>query len=68
MLRQKYEVGKCYKYSELPQYAANEISIYEYGAFSVGKNVIHVESIEADIWFVLDAYSKQGIYKCIHIS
>ena len=64
----KYEVGKEYRYSQIPENSNDYIEVNEYGEEYLGKNAIHIRinEIEIDLWFIWIGQANEGILKCVY--
>ena len=64
----KFEVGKSYRYSEIPEESTEEMSVNDYGRENLGQNAIHLRhhKTETDIWFIWDNHGNEGIFKCVY--
>jgi hypothetical protein len=64
----KFEVGKSYRYSEIPEESTEEMSVNDYGLENLGQNAIHLRhhETETDIWFIWDNQANEGIFKCVY--
>ena len=67
-LSQKYEVGKHYRFSQIPEESNDYIEVNEYGEQYLGKNAIHIRihENEKDIWFIWTGQANEGILKCVY--
>ncbi len=63
-----YEVGKSYKYSQIPNEDRADITASEYGLDYPGENAIHVKfhRIQTSFWFIYDEQENEGIFKCVY--
>ena len=63
-----YEVGKSYRYSQIPNEDTDDITVSEYGLDYFGQNAIHVKNhrTETSIWFIYDGQANEGIFKCVY--
>ena len=61
-------VGCDYGYSKIPQESTDELDVKEYGPDAIGQNAIHLKYYdkEIDVWFILDGYAHEGIFKCVY--
>ena len=70
--KNKYEVGKDYRNSEIPQESTEEMTVTEYGMEYLGQHAVHVkffrryEEDETDVWFIWDSQANEGIFKCVY--
>lgn len=66
----KFEIGRSYRYSEIPEEDTDELTISEYGLEYIGQNAIHIRyhKTETDIWFIWDGQANEGIFKCVYNS
>jgi len=66
----KYEVGKNYRYSEIPEEDTDDLTVSNYGLEYLGQNAIHVRhhKTEKDVWFIWHSQSNEGIFKCVYNS
>lgn len=68
-----YEVGKYYRYSELPK-ESEYVTVLDHGEELIGTNAIHVRIDRGDettipildIWFIYDGQGNEGIFKCVY--
>lgn len=67
-MKNKFKVGRTYRYSELPENSTEEYEVNDYGKEYIGQNAIHIRihKTETDIWFVWDGQSNEGIFKCVY--
>ena len=68
--KETFEVGKSYRYSQLPQEDTDDYSISEYSLEYLGQHGIHIRifETETDIWFIYDGQANEGIFKCVYNS
>lgn len=67
---EKFIVGKCYRYSEIPEEDTVDFVVSEYGSDHLGQNAIHIRFFETvtDVWFIYDGQANEGIFKCVYNS
>ena len=65
---EKYEVGKYYRYSEIPEDDTEELTVSDYGLDYFGQNGIHIRyhETETDVWFIYESQANEGIFKCVY--
>jgi len=65
-----YTIGKSYKYSEIPMESSEHLEVNTYGDELLGKHAIHLRYLnqEIDIWFTMDGFSSEAIFKCVYKS
>lgn len=65
-----FEVGKEYRYSEIPEEDTEELTVSEYGLEYLGQHAIHIRfhKTELDIWFIWNRMANEGIFKCVYKS
>lgn len=63
-----FEVGKNYRYSQLPEESTEEFEVSDYGQDYLGQNAIHIRyhKTETDVWFIYDGQANEGIFKCVY--
>lgn len=64
----KFEVGKDYRYSQIPREDTEEFTVSEYGLEYFGQNAIHVRyhETQTDVWFIWDSMANEAILKCVY--
>lgn len=64
----KFEVGKSYRYSEIPNEDTEDLTVSEYGLEYLGQHAIHLRkhSTEKDVWFIYEGQRNEGIFKCVY--
>ena len=68
MEKEKYIVGKDYRFSQIPETDTNNLTVSEYGLEYLGQHAIHLRyhDTETDVWFIYDGYANEGIFKCVY--
>jgi len=68
MEQERYEVGKYFQYSQIPEVDTEEMSVAEYGQEYIGQHAIHIRyhDTETDVWFVWHGQGTEGIFKCVY--
>jgi hypothetical protein len=64
----EFEIGKDYRYSQIPEENTDEIEVLAYGSEYLGQHAIHLREheTETDVWFVWDGQTNEGIFKCVY--
>lgn len=64
-----FEVGKEYRYSEIPEEDTETITVSEYGLEYLSNHAIHVRfnsGLIVDVWFIYSGQRNEGIFKCVY--
>lgn len=72
-MKNNFQVGKIYRYSEIPEFPNennNLTEVNDFGKEYIGSNAIHLryknDKSITDVWFIYHGQVNEGLFQCVY--